>query len=188
MFCPHCAAANSDQAKFCRACGMNLEAIALVLTGHLVPSVEASRKREWLEKRSKGVRETVAGGILLGLALLVLLVLFWIGIAVGEPGILAAWIGLGLPWAIWGFTRMAKGIPDWVESKMMLREMPSIAGGRVAAPTTELPPEAGRLPIVPGMMVAADQAPPLSITEHTTETLAEHHVPHPDMVAPKRGE
>jgi len=46
MFCPKCATANSDQAKFCRACGTNLEGVALALEGQLVPPAEAGDKQE----------------------------------------------------------------------------------------------------------------------------------------------
>jgi hypothetical protein len=36
MFCPKCATANPDQAKFCRACGTNLETVAQALGGQSV--------------------------------------------------------------------------------------------------------------------------------------------------------
>ncbi len=38
MFCPRCAAQNLDDAKFCRACGTNLESIALALSGRYLPA------------------------------------------------------------------------------------------------------------------------------------------------------
>ncbi|MBA2732993.1 MAG: zinc-ribbon domain-containing protein, partial [Acidobacteria bacterium] len=31
MYCPRCSAQNLDDAKFCRACGTNLETVALAL-------------------------------------------------------------------------------------------------------------------------------------------------------------
>jgi hypothetical protein len=143
-------------------------------------------KKEWLEKRSKGVRETVAGGILLGVALLAFIGFFVGALAADEPGVLIMWVPTCSWMAVWGVIRLVKGIPDMIESKMMLREMEPIAGGRVAASTTVLRPEAGQLPMAPGVSAAADQAPPLSVTEHTTETLGEHRAPHPGMVTPER--
>ena len=43
MFCPKCATANSDQGKFCRACGTNLETVALALAGQLPPVIDPDR-------------------------------------------------------------------------------------------------------------------------------------------------
>ena len=38
MFCPRCAAQNLDDAKFCRACGTNLETVALALADKYHPA------------------------------------------------------------------------------------------------------------------------------------------------------
>lgn len=38
MFCPRCAAQNLDDAKFCRACGTNLETVALEVAVEASPS------------------------------------------------------------------------------------------------------------------------------------------------------
>jgi hypothetical protein len=182
MFCPKCATANPEQAKFCRACGMNLETVALALTGQLVPG----SKKEWLGKRSKGVRETVAGAILLGVSLLALAGFFLGALATGEFEVLAGWVATCSWMAIWGVIRLVRGLPDVIESKMMLRDMERIAGGPTAAPTAPLLSSAGGRQAAPGAVTAPEPVPPLSVTEHTTEALSEHRTLHPDFVPPKK--
>ena len=54
MFCPNCGAKTSVEQKFCRACGLGLEKIALSLTEQLptraddnLPSAEKARLERW---------------------------------------------------------------------------------------------------------------------------------------------
>jgi uncharacterized membrane protein YvbJ len=61
MYCPRCATQNLDGAKFCRACGTNLETVALALAQQLDPAQldkDAAKKpkaaKNKLEKRSEG--------------------------------------------------------------------------------------------------------------------------------------
>jgi hypothetical protein len=180
MFCPKCATSNPDQAKFCRTCGLNLETLAVALVGQMPSPTEFGAKKEWIDKRSKGVRETVAGSVLLGVSILAFLVVLAIAAATGEAEIMATWFGVGLPWFIWGIIRLVKGIPDLVESKVMLRELRGMASGQATSSASALPPSP-ELRIAPSPAVVPDPVSPPSVTEHTTHTLGEHH-----RAAPRR--
>src|SRR5215212_5694830 len=44
MYCPRCATQNSDETKFCRACGANLSLVPQAMTGRL-PDARHTRRR-----------------------------------------------------------------------------------------------------------------------------------------------
>ena len=80
MYCPRCATQNLDGAKFCRACGTNLETVALALAQQLDPThpsgdKDAAKKpkpsKNKLEKRSEGVTKIVRASGLIGASALV---------------------------------------------------------------------------------------------------------------------
>src|SRR4029453_13944138 len=72
MYCPLCATRNLDGAKFCRACGTNLETVALALAQQLDPAQsdkDAAKKlkarKNKLEKRREGLTKIVqASGLI----------------------------------------------------------------------------------------------------------------------------
>jgi hypothetical protein len=168
MYCPRCATQNLDDAKFCRACGVRLEAVALALADQYHPAGVAEDRalkveKEWLEKRSEGTSGIGKGIGLLGASLL-------IGVALGlfsnQPDWIIIWVGLAGWMACWGFISLTSGIHALVESRFMARQMKQQATGTVIQPSTDNPqmlPEAqttNRLSAV---------SP--SVTEHTTELL-----------------
>lgn len=170
MYCPGCAAQNLDGAKFCRSCGTDLETVALALADHLVPvdvgkekanSAEAANRS--LKKRSRGVRNTVKGGILLGTALL-------IGIALAlfsnKPDWIIIWTVFFGWMACWGAVSLAFGIGAILESRLMSNQVEKTARGAVR--TAQLLPadDAG---MVPDVLAAPRAYSPISVTEHTTE-------------------
>src|SRR5215213_5888763 len=65
MYCPECAAQNNNNVKFCRACGTDLENVALALANKSPLTID------WLEKRSESINKTVRGSILLSAALII---------------------------------------------------------------------------------------------------------------------
>jgi hypothetical protein len=45
MFCPKCGTDNMNEAKFCRACGMDISVVPMVLTGELNATLEENPKK-----------------------------------------------------------------------------------------------------------------------------------------------
>ena len=168
MYCPQCATQNTDNAKFCRTCGTDLEAVALVLTNKFpLPGA-------WLEKYGESKHKVIMGAILLGAALL-------IG---GVPALfieeLFLWVML---WTVffgwmagWGIVSLASGVGEMVKSKTMLRQMKQFDRGLTPTESSQLSSEAYE----PRMLDDATRAKPyspLSVTERTTDLLGKDHPP-----------
>ncbi|HEX8128624.1 MAG TPA: zinc ribbon domain-containing protein [Pyrinomonadaceae bacterium] len=164
MYCPHCAAQNTDNAKFCRTCGTDLAAVGLVLTNKLPPP------GAWLEKYGEGKHKVIMGAILLVAALLI-------------GAVPALFIGVSFPlvmlWTVffgwmagWGIVSLATGVGEMVKSKTMLRQMKQFDSGLTTTEPSELS-SAAHEPRMLDEATSAKTYPPLSVTEHTTELLGE---------------
>ena len=55
MYCPQCAAPNSDDVRFCRVCGENLTVIAQAMSRHL-PLMWVSKLDDYLEQKHERLR------------------------------------------------------------------------------------------------------------------------------------
>jgi len=161
VYCPQCATQNTDNAKFCRTCGTDLEAVALVLTNKFpLPGA-------WLEKYGESKHKVTMGAILLGSALL-------IG---GVPALfieeLFLWVILStffFGWmAVWGIFSLAS-VGEMVKSKTMLRQMKQIDSGLTPAESSQLSSEAHE-PRMLDDVTRAKPYSPLSVTERTTDLL-----------------
>lgn len=164
MYCLQCATQNTADARFCRACGTELAAVALALTDKLTPP------EAWLEKYGEGKHKVIRGAILLGAALLI-------------GGVPAFFLGVIFPlvmlWTVffgwmagWGVVSLASGAGEMVKSKTMLRQLKQLGGGLATAEPPELSSAAPE-PRALGDVTRAEPYPPLSVTEHTTELLGE---------------
>lgn len=166
MFCPRCAAQNLDDAKFCRACGTNLETVALALADQYHPGSASRDEETWLEKRSEGVGSIVKGVGLLAASLL-------IGVALGlfsnQPDWIIIWAGLAGWMACWGVISLTSGISALMESKFMLRRMEQKADGN-AAPAIQAA-SVNATALLPEMSATNRLSPGPSVTEQTTELL-----------------
>lgn len=133
MYCPRCAAQNLDDAKFCRACGTNLKAVALALADESHPAQrgvdEEQAERNWLEKRSEGTGAITKGAGLMGASLL-------IGVALGlfsnAPDWIIIWVGLAGWMACWGFISLTNGIHALMQSRFMARQLKQQARATMA--------------------------------------------------------
>jgi len=80
MYCPKCAAPNSDDVKFCRVCGENLTVVAQAMSKHL-PVTLVSKLDNYLERKHERLRRD---SILTGLSgLFLLLSGIWQGMHAG---------------------------------------------------------------------------------------------------------
>jgi hypothetical protein len=164
MYCPQCATQNTDSAKFCRACGTDLEAVASALANKFPPP------GAWLEKYGGGKHKVIKGALLLGAALLI-------------GGVPALFIGVIFPlvmlWTVffgwmagWGVVSLASGVGEMVESKTVLRQAKRFDSRLTTTEPSGLS-RAAHEPRTLDDVARATPHPPLSVTEHTTGLLGE---------------
>jgi hypothetical protein len=176
MYCPQCATPNTDGVRFCRSCGMELEAVALVLSSRSAQPDDVGRAKsesktaeEWLDKRSAAVKS-----ISTGVSLLVVSVLIGVAMAVFVPAKIPwmlAWV-LFVGWmTMWGGIALANGIAGVLEAKSRLRRL-GLGGKEYADDATpmQLSP-AGQPPRVSSPSLASRSSPTSSVTEGTTRHL-----------------
>ena len=154
MYCPNCATQNSDDTKFCRACGANLSLVPQALTGRL----PGTRSKRHGKLKKSGDPPTIANGIRQSFA--------------GAGFILAAFGAMlfapaGRLWWFWllipAFAMIGKGIAEIVAAKYEDNALPeSTAGEMPREPRAVEPPRRDTGELMP---------PPPSVTEHTTRQL-----------------
>lgn len=178
MYCPKCATPNNTDVKFCRSCGTEIEAVALVLSGKPVKTDKASKEKvepktaeDWLEKRAEGVSGMARGVILLLVSLL-------IGFALAEflpSSFDAPWILIWVVFfgwmAVWGGIELAYGIGNLIESKSRIRLLKLKAKELGIEPSPQQLPSADERPRI--IDSAFKASPPLSVTEGTTRRLGD---------------
>lgn len=170
MYCPQCATQNPDGVRFCRSCGMELEAVALALRDQPTQSSGVTRKKseveEWLEKRSKGIKK-----ISTGISLLIVSVLIGVAMAFFVPSHIP-WI---VVWAIFvgwmammGAVELGNGIAGMLEAKNRLRMLglPDLE----CAVRAELS-SADHTRMISKPSPALRSSPQSSVTEETTRQL-----------------
>ena len=175
MFCPQCATPNADDVKFCRSCGRELEAVALMLSGK---SAKASKKdtnksepksqRDWLEKRIEGMSGVTRGSILLTVSLLIgIAMALFIPSSFDAPWFLL-WIVFFGWLAVWGGIEMAYGVGSVLEANSRLRLL-KLAGNDSAEALEQQLSSGNPSPIMSPSVFRS--SPPLSVTDGTTRQL-----------------
>ena len=175
MFCPQCATANADDVKFCRSCGRELEAVALILSGKSAKTVKKDKKKsppesekDWLEKRIEG-----ASGVIRGLILLTVSLLLAIPMALFIPSSFDApwfviWIVFFGWMAVWGGIEMAYGVGSVLEAKSRIRLL-KLTGNHLVDTLDQQLSSGNPSPIMSPSAFKA--SPPLSVTDGTTRQL-----------------
>lgn len=165
MFCPKCATPNADDARFCRACGVDIGLVPQAMSGALaerLAAVEDPRQgRRHLRHRGDKPPsvERAFTGIFMGLAFI------FIAFAVRT------WAPAGRLWWFWMFIpaaiNLAVGLSAAVRISMEGKR-PDALPHAPAAQTSALPPRhVSALP----QRDTGEMLPPPSVTEGTTRHL-----------------
>jgi hypothetical protein len=179
MFCPRCAAQNTDEAKFCRSCGTDISLVPQAVSGALAERLTVGEEDSLSRRDRRHVRrhggtpvniERVVRSVFMGLA--------FVFVAFAAK----TWAPAGNIWWFWllipAFAMLADGVSTYLrlsEEKKQQRPAPPFH----TPPTTAVPhaPRANELP----QRNTGEMIPPPSVTEGTTRHLG---VP----VERKRGE
>jgi len=109
MFCPKCGIDNMENAKFCRACGIDVSVLPLMLSGHLSAALEKNPKdlaralKEKVKEDKNLNWEEAMSTLFVGIAFLIMFLVgvvfmpkfFWIGIWFIIPALGCIGSGLG---------------------------------------------------------------------------------------------
>lgn len=157
MFCPNCGAKTGIEQKFCRACGLGLDKIALSLTEQVPvgPYENAMSEKERLERWGVAALSVFGAGIL-GLLLyyIVYQMMYLQGKVLNGLALLGMMIMFGSGIVAVILFAKAKEVEEAAGKRRLQPKEPSV----VATPTRELLPE-GHLEPVP------------SVTDRTTDLL-----------------
>lgn len=176
MYCPNCAAENTDGARFCRVCGANVSLVPQAMTGTL-PDAPAAvgfdaegkpydatgrRTREREPSFDKAIKN-----IFMGVGFLVV-------------AIALSFSRMGAMWWFWmlipAFTMLGGGVAEYIRVKNKKQIGPSAWPSIPTMPPAT--PRASALPrsnaVEPNMYASRDTGelvPPPSVTENTTRHL-----------------
>lgn len=180
MFCPQCATPNADDSKFCRSCGTELGAVALVLKGEAAkPSKRSGKKKqpepvtaeEWMVWRGE-----CAGAVLRGIILMIVSALIAVPLALFAPAEMP-WVIIWMVFfgwiAVWGGVEVAEGAGGIIEAKNRLRLLASKSGGAAADAAPPRLSPARESPAAVNAPEAFGSPTPASVTEGTTRELDE---------------
>ncbi len=157
MFCPNCGAKTSSEQKFCRACGLGLEKIAVSLNEQLPGRVDEpiTSEKEKLERWGMAALSVFGAGLLcMMLFFIVYKMMFMQGKVLNGLALLGMMIMMGC--GILSVILFAKAKD--VEEATGKRRIPQKDPATITTPTRELLPE-GHLEPVP------------SVTDRTTDLL-----------------
>jgi hypothetical protein len=159
MHCPKCGAKATENQKFCRSCGMNLEAVSVLLTDHLTPSELTLLDRQRKIDRWRSFAR--AGTIAVGAVALTSLLIYELAI---EDTLLDVLIIVIALLVVIG-AAVATSLRIYSES---LRG--KLRRGEASGADSPLDAAPDRNTTASGLTPGALEAPP-GITEHTTELL-----------------
>lgn len=165
MYCPKCGTQNTDDASFCRGCGVNLSLVPQALTGHLPEQASGGKKG-----RAKNCNDEPPN-------LRSAMVRTFVGIAfiMVALSVRNAWQIAGHIWWFWMLIPAAGSLGTGIAEFLRLgsrydksRQLP--AGNAYIPPAVSAPPlRASELP--PRRNHVSDIYTPSSVTENTTKLL-----------------
>ena len=167
MFCPRCAAQNTDDTKFCRACGTNLATVSLALSDPQQLSTAALEKVASISsvKRRDGISRLIHGTGWIGASTVV-------GVALGlfsnTNDWIFVWLGLAGWMACLGIIFWSQGINKLIEARSLSHELKTAAADSSFVNQQIPKNEPASLPEVPN---TNELARPGSVIDHTTELL-----------------
>ena len=167
MFCPRCSAQNSDDTKFCRACGTDLATVSLALSDPQQLSAAALERvvSISLAKRRDGISRLIHGTGWAGASAVV-------GIALGlfsnTNDWIFVWLGLAAWMACLGIIYWSQGINKLIEARYLSREV-ALTSGNSVRKTQHLRNE--ERAALTGASNTNKLHEPNSVTESTTELL-----------------
>lgn len=175
MFCPKCGSKNLDDAKFCRACGVDISFVSDALTGQISKKptnafdvLQSPMMWDWgcdtSGKRGKRPSlERAITNIFIGLAFLIVAP----SVLIFAPGGKMWWFWMFIP----AFALLGAGVAEIIRLRQARHSTPdAVSTSDRAMPTTAFTaaPQANKLP--PRRNTSEIFAPP-SITESTTRHL-----------------
>lgn len=170
MYCPQCGAQNTDDTKFCRACGTNLVVVSLALSNPDQLVSVGTNGKDWLKKRREGISTLIKGSGLIGASGLVGVAL---GVFSNTNDWIFVWLGLASWMACWGIILWSQGINKLIESRFMRSELEDVSQETTVRTTGEL--ASGGAKALEATNADASATTKLcqasSVTEHTTELL-----------------
>jgi len=119
MYCPQCATANPADVKFCRSCGLELDAVVSALTKSSTkkPAKAELAAEDWVDQRIKSISGVTRGAILIAVSLfLILPFAVFLPSSFDAPWILIWTVFFG--WmTVWGGIEVAYGLSSLLESR-----------------------------------------------------------------------
>ena len=181
MFCPNCAAQNTEEAKFCRACGADISLVPQAMTGALAEKLAAGEENSLSRRDRRHARRH--GGKPVNIERAVRS--FFMGFAfIFVAFALKIWAPfVGSTWWFWLFIPAFGMLADGVTTYLRLAEekkKQQLAAPPFYPPPPTAVPHAPRVNELP-QRNTGEMIPPPSVTEATTRHLG---VP----VERKRGE
>lgn len=173
MFCPKCAAQNAENLRFCRSCGLELEAVSAAMTGKLSLKKNVADCSDGDSNDPDKLWNAAITNFLLGLAFLIVSVVL---VVTGAAGGRNWWFWMLIP----AFWQIGSGTASYLKVKRIERRA-NLAGFDPA--NTALPPQSANPALPPRQTLFANEyaapvrntdelfAPPSSVTENTTRHL-----------------
>jgi hypothetical protein len=162
MFCPKCATQNMDNARFCRACGLDISLVPGALSRAVPQAPAAVIDEEAVTKPHRRRKKTPTYGkafenLGVGLAFLIISIVVSLAVPSGRFW----WFWLLIP----TFACFGEGIGQLIQLR---RELPPAAS---PLPQVELSSSGAATGQLPPQSASEIMAPPPSVTEGTTRHL-----------------